>query len=113
MIAEGADPSGIPESDEWEWTTPNCDSEVESCEVPGLEETPEEKAASEALKYVYVDCDPDALPLDVDCVETWIFPSDCRTIGLYTCYSQMTRPPTCTLGDANCYVGFLRAMCAS
>ena len=81
--------------------------------MPGLSDTPAEEAAKAENKDKYEDCDPEAEPLDVDCAETWIFPSDCKELGEYACFKQMTSPPTCTDGDLNCYVGFLRAMCAS
>ena len=44
-------------------------------------------------------------------METWDFPEGCEN-NKYECYHTMTSPPTCIIGDKNCYVGFLRAMCA-
>lgn len=112
-IANGADPSTLPDAaEEWQWTDPYCDPSEENCALPGLAETPEEVAAIEEKRDVYEDCDPNADPADVDCIETWVFPSNCADLGHFECFKKMTEPPTCTEGDTNCYVGFLRAMCA-
>ena len=76
-----------------------------------MEDTAAEAAQKEAAKDSYEDCDP-LLVGDQDCVEYWIFPETCIK-GDYNCYYLMTTTACGAGNNLDCFVGFLRAMCAS
>lgn len=57
---------------------------------------------------VYQDCDLEQASTDVDCVEYWEIP--CAEPE-YECFKIVVEA-SCTNGDSDCYVGFLRGMCS-
>ena len=55
-----------------------------------------------------MDCDLNAISSDTDCHEYWDIPCPYPE---FNCFKTVVED-SCILGDLNCYVGFLRGICA-